>query len=256
MPPADRAKTAWTQKRQQVGDLNCTIIAPLNEKPTHLAVLCHGFGAPGDDLVGLVPWFIEMAPQKLTDVRPLWVMPSAPLSLAAEGFGDGRAWWRISIQSLLDSFASGQYDKLRNHVPEGIDEAREKLTTTIETLQTEFGIPASKTILGGFSQGAMLSVDTALRGLALPPAGLWLYSGTLICDPIWEPLAQRLNNTQIVQSHGTLDPILPMLSGQWLRDMLVKAGNRVDFVSFVGPHTIPPEAIEASWRSMERIGRC
>jgi phospholipase/carboxylesterase len=251
----DRSKPRWAQQRQRVGDLNCTLIAPVDDAPTHLVVLCHGFGAPGDDLVGIVPWFLETAPEELTEVRPLWVMPAAPISLAEEGFGDGRAWWRISIQTLLDSFATGQYDKLRNHVPVGIDDAREKLVATIETLQNDLGIPASKTILGGFSQGAMLSVDTALRGLASPPAGLWLYSGTLICNPIWESLAPRLNSTHIVQSHGTLDPILPMLSGQWLRDMLVQAGNHVDFISFVGPHTIPPEAIEASWRSMERIAR-
>jgi phospholipase/carboxylesterase len=56
-----------------------------------------------------------------------------------------------------------------------------------------------------------------------------------------------------VQSHGTQDPILPIAGGKWLRDMLTEQGNRVDFVSFVGPHTIPPEAIDASLRSLKNI---
>jgi phospholipase/carboxylesterase len=239
----------WRHEQITIGKLNCNLVLPSRDPATHLITLCHGFGAPGDDLLGLVPWFLEEMPSQLRHLRPAWLIPTAPVSLADDGFGDGRAWWRLSIQTMLDSFAEGQYDVLRHHVPVGIDEARQALTETIELTLQRFSLSARQLVLGGFSQGAMLSVDTALRGLSSPPAGLWLYSGTLICEPIWKPLAANLNSTRIVQSHGTLDPILPMITGQWLRDLLREGGNEVQFVSFNGPHTIPPNAIEASWKS-------
>jgi phospholipase/carboxylesterase len=246
------ADSLWQHEQLTIGQLHCHLVVPSRDPATHLITLCHGFGAPGDDLLGLVPWFLEKMPSQLRHLRPAWLVPAAPLSLASDGFGDGRAWWRLSIQTMLDSFADGHYDVLRHHIPDGIDAARDALTETIEATLKRFSLPHSKLILGGFSQGAMLSVDTALRGLAQPPAGLWLYSGTLICELQWKPLAQRLQDTGIVQSHGTLDPILPQITGQWLCELLREAGNQVDFVSFVGPHTIPPEAITACWKSFEQ----
>jgi phospholipase/carboxylesterase len=249
----NNAEAPWQHEQTTIGELNCHLVVPTREPATHLITLCHGFGASGDDLLGLVPWFLEEMPAHLRHLRPAWLVPAAPLSLEADGFGDGRAWWRLSIQTMLDSFADGQYDVLRHHVPDGIDSARELLTQTIQTTLERFSLPHSKLVLGGFSQGAMLSVDTALRGLSQPPAGLWLFSGTLICEPQWKPLANRLHQTQIVQSHGTLDPILPMITGKWLCELLREGGNQVDFVSFVGPHTIPPEAITACWKSFEKL---
>jgi phospholipase/carboxylesterase len=243
----------WRHTRKEIGELRCNLIVPVHRPATHLVTLCHGFGAPGDDLLGMVPWFLEEMQDRFPDVAPIWLVPAAPLSLEEDGMPGGRAWWRLSVQSLIDSFATGKYDVLKQHVPEGIDAARNKLTTAIELTQQEYNITPQRTIVAGFSQGAMISVDTALRGLSEPPGGLWLYSGLLICESIWRPLASRLHSTSIVQSHGTQDPILPIAGGKWLRDMLTEQGNRVDFVSFVGPHTIPPEAIDASLRSLKNI---
>lgn len=247
------SEALWQHQKKTIGELECNLVVPTRDKATHLITICHGFGAPGDDMLGLVPWFLEEMPDHLRHLRPAWLIPAAPLSLEADGFGDGRAWWRLSIQTMLDSFAEGHYDVLRHHIPDGIDSARQKLTATIEETLRDLDLPHCKLVLGGFSQGAMLSVDTALRGLAEAPAGLWLFSGTLICEPQWKPLAARLNHSQIVQSHGTLDPILPMITGKWLCELLREGGNQVDFISFVGPHTIPPESITACWRSFEKL---
>lgn len=249
----NQAESLWRHEQATVGELNCHLVVPAHDPATHLITLCHGYGAPGDDLLGLVPWFLEEMPNHLRHLRPAWLVPAAPLSLQEDGFGDGRAWWRLSIQSMLDSFADGHFDILRNHVPDGIDAARASLNQTIKETLERFSLPHSKLVLGGFSQGAMLSVDTALRGLSQPPAALWLFSGTLICETIWEPLAPRLRYTQIVQSHGTQDVILPNITGKWLCEMLRKWGNHVDFISFVGPHTIPAESITACWKSFEKL---
>lgn len=243
----------WQHEQTKIGQLDCHLVVPSRDPATHLITLCHGFGASGDDLLGLVPWFLEVMPNELRHLRPAWLVPAAPLSLEPEGFPGGRAWWRLSIQTMLDNFAEGHYDVLREHVPEGIDVARELLSETIQRTLQRFSLSSSQLVMGGFSQGAMLSMDTALRGLSQPPAGLWLFSGTLICEHLWKPLAGRLQSTQIVQSHGTLDPILPIITGKWLCELLRSAGNHVDFVSFAGPHTIPPEAITACWKSFEKL---
>ncbi|RMF36850.1 MAG: lysophospholipase, partial [Planctomycetota bacterium] len=129
-------------------------------------------------------------------------------------------------------------------VPEGIDEAREHLVETVQAAMELSGVDESRLLLGGFSQGAMLTVDTALRGLERPPAAACLYSGCLICEREWKPLAGRLQGSTILQSHGRLDPILPFQTGLWLRDMLVEAGCQVEFLEFDGMHTIPLPAID------------
>src|SRR5208282_2123552 len=58
-------------------------------------VLLHGFGAPGDDLVSL--WRVLAAP-----AGTRFVFPEAPVSLAAMGYGEGRAWWMIDMERMLE----------------------------------------------------------------------------------------------------------------------------------------------------------
>jgi phospholipase/carboxylesterase len=57
-----------------------------------LVVLLHGFGAPGDDLVGL--WRQLQVPRETR-----FVFPEATLALDAALFGTGRAWWMIDGRS-------------------------------------------------------------------------------------------------------------------------------------------------------------
>lgn len=238
-------KITYQATRERIGSLDCVIVAPQDHaaKISALGVFCHGFGASGEDLVGLAGELLQIA---ATDAALMLVFPAAPLSLEAEGMPDGRAWWLLSIQRLISALEEGRFEQVRDEVPEGIEEARQKLTETIELVLQRCQLTPQQLLLGGFSQGAMVSVETSLRGLAQPPAELCLYSGALICERLWRPLAARLKDTRILQSHGTLDPVLPLQTGVWLRDMLNEAGCSVDFVQFKGPHTIPFQAIETT----------
>jgi phospholipase/carboxylesterase len=235
---------AYAAKREKIGSLDCIVVQPTSvarQDISAVALFCHGFGAGGDDLVGLAGELLQLA----VGSGPLMmVFPAAPLSLDEEGMPGGRAWWMLSIHRLISALEEGRYDQVREEVPEGIDEARSQLTQTIELILDQCGLTVDKLLLGGFSQGAMLSVDTALRGLQSPPAQLCLYSGALICEQFWKPHASKLIQTSIFQSHGRFDAILPLQTGKWLRDMLQSAGCSVEFVEFNGPHTIPYEALE------------
>jgi phospholipase/carboxylesterase len=65
----------------------------------------------------------------------------------------------------------------------------------------------------------------------------------------------RLANTSIFQSHGSVDQVLPLQAGIWLRDALTEAGCEVDFVEFLGPHTIPMEALEHTALMLSALSR-
>lgn len=237
----------YRAERTRIGALDCIVVAPAvanDAAPppiTTLGVFCHGFGAGGEDLVGLAS---ELLSGSTSAGAVQLVFPAAPLSLDDQGMPGGRAWWLLSIQRLISAMEAGHYEQIRQEVPPGIDEARDQLTEVIEISLERAGLTSQQLLLGGFSQGAMLAVETSLRGLQQPPAKLCLYSGALICEQYWKPAASKLAQTQILQSHGRFDPILPLQAGRWLRDMLQSAECTVDFIEFSGPHTIPQEAIE------------
>lgn len=235
--------------RRLIGPLNCIVIES-NRPPKALAVLAHGFGAPGDDLAGLADDILE----SMTATEPIqMIFPAALLSLADEGYADGRAWWKLSIQRLLSVLEQGQYELVKEESPPGIDEAREALSEVVEQSLASAGLGHDKLLLGGFSQGAMLSMEVACLGLKAAPAAMALYSGCLIRHKQWKANIARLANTRIVQSHGTLDPILPLRTGLWLRDLLVEGGCQVDFKQFNGPHTISFEAIEGTAALLDNL---
>jgi phospholipase/carboxylesterase len=204
-------------------------------------VICHGYGAPGEDLVPFAPHWIELLGDAAAPFR--FIFPAAPHSLADLGMPAGRAWWPINMQQLMEQVAAGHFTELHQHEPPGIADARALLVEAITAILEALDASPSQMVLGGFSQGAMLTMDTALRGLAAPPAMLLQMSGMLVCQPNWEPQAAKLRATRVIQSHGRQDFILPFASGEALRDMLIAAGVDVEFLPFDGPHTVNLEML-------------
>ena len=198
-------------------------------------VLLHGFGAPGDDLVDLGK-YMEAPPGSR------FVFPAAPIEMGGL-YGDSRAWWMIDQRS----FERGAQDR-SEEVPEGIEPARQLVTAVIEKLVEEGAGPI---VLGGFSQGAMLSLDTALHlegKLAAHLAGLVLMSGTPINGPAWTPRMAKVKDLPILVSHGRRDPLLSFTAAQALADRLRAAGAHVDWVEFDGGHEIPPPVLAGAIR--------
>jgi phospholipase/carboxylesterase len=242
------SELVYRAQRQRLGKLDCVVVQPEDSGQIEtVGVFCHGFGAPGDDLVGIAQELLIPTdggiPNETGKAMQL-IFPAATLSLDAQGMPGARAWWLLSIARLIAAMESGQFEQIREEVPEGIDESRENLTETISIALEMAKLTEKNLLLGGFSQGAMLSMDVACRGLKEPPAALCLYSGALICEKYWKANAARLSNCKIIQSHGRQDPILPFTAGVWLRDLLRNANCEVDFIDFNGPHTIPFDAIE------------
>ena len=79
----------------------------------------------------------------------------------------------------------------------------------------------------GFSQGAMISLDLALRS-ERPLAGLALMSATMLCASEWTALMPRRAKLPVMQSHGRVDPLLPYELAEKLRDSPGKRRSRSD----------------------------
>lgn len=227
---------------QLLGELRTHVwdCLPAGAAPELAVVLCHGFGAPGSDLVGLGPEIVSRSPEVGQRVR--FYFPAGPLSLEAAGLPGGRAWWMLDLDRLNAALQQGAIRDLRNDQPAGLPAARQALFTLLEAIGRETGLSGQRIVLGGFSQGAMLATDVALR-LPDAPALLTVFSGTLLDEEEWRQLAARRGHLAVLQSHGEADPLLPYVAAEWLRDLFLEAGFAVEFIRFPGPHTIPPVAV-------------
>jgi phospholipase/carboxylesterase len=112
-------------------------------------------------------------------------------------------------------------------------------------------VPSSRVVLGGFSQGSMLSCDFALND-ERPLAGLVLFSSTLLCRADWQRRAPKRKGLPVLQFHGRADPVLPFALAEQQRDLLLEAGLDVEFSAFNGGHGIAPSATEALSRFIKQ----
>lgn len=193
-------------------------------------ILLHGYGAPGDDLLPLAD--VLSGPSGTR-----WIFPEGPLPLNM-GFGDSRAWWLIDMARLEADRAAGRVRDLSSEVPRGLPQAREALETFLTALPSALAVDYQRTLIGGFSQGAMLTCDLVMRA-AFPFAGLIQLSGSLLAKQDWRPAGGKRAGLPVFQSHGTQDPILPYAMAERLRDELMAGGLAVQWHSFHGGHEIP-----------------
>lgn len=243
---------AWQMQRSVYGGLNSILVKPSKSDPSVLVVLCHGYGAPGTDLVSLYEEILDELPDG--SEKPAFLFPEAPIDLSDQGMTHARAWWALNMAKMMQMSAMNSFDEMRAAVPEGLDEARHALCQCVAECCTQQKWLNQKVVLGGFSQGAMLAVDAAVRGSMEGVVGLLIYSGALICEPQWlDCVSKKPLNLPLVQSHGTQDQILPIATGRWLNQFLTKAGCQGSFAEFSGPHTIPANALKKTSELLSKL---
>ncbi len=197
-------------------------------------VLLHGFMGTSDDLAPFA---------RSLGVPGRFVFPEGLVDLAPSGLR-GRAWWPVDVDTRTASVAGGPRD-LSDFVPEGLDAARAHLDTLLDDLEHEG--PPGPLVLGGFSQGAMLSCDLALR-TSRPLAGLVLFSGARIGAGAWRSLYASRRGLRVFVSHGRSDDDLSFAAAESFQRELSDAGWEVTWCPFEGGHEIPLVA----WRSFKR----
>jgi len=231
-----------TPTRTELAGLTIRIVGPSDAATT--VVLLHGFGAPGDDLLGLA--------SELDAPGVRFVFPEAPLELGGL-YGDSRAWWLLDLARLEEELRTGTPRDRRAEIPDGLPAARAQLGRLLDQLQARHGVTPDRLVLGGFSQGAMLALDVALQR-PTAPAGLVLMSGTLVAEADWAPRMASLANVPVLMSHGRSDMLLPFSIAEILRDRLRAAGAVVDWHPFIGGHEISREVLGAASRFLRGRG--
>ena len=196
-------------------------------------VLFHGYGADGADLAPLAP---ELG------LPPKWrcLFPDAPGQRHFMGMPAGRMWFPIDEEAIQRAQMSGKPVDWSKSEPKGFSDARQ----AAEEFLKEGGIAWDRLVLGGFSQGAILATDLALRA-PKAPLGLVILSGNLVAAEEWRKLAESRRGLPFFQSHGIVDPILGYQGARRLSDLLKSAGLEGDLLSFEGGHAIPQEVLDA-----------
>ncbi len=195
-----------------------------DRQPVALIVALHGWGANARDLAALAPAF------NLPDYQ--FVFPDAPFPHPQ--VTGGKAWYD------LQSKDAG-----------GLVESRQLLREFLLSLESSTGVPLSRTILGGFSQGGAMTLDV---GLTLPVAGLICLSGYLHSSI--SPAAGSALPPVLI-AHGTQDTIVPISAAVRSRDSLTAWGAQVQYREFKMGHEILPEVVDVM-RSfvVETVSKC
>lgn len=236
--PTNESTSMHQRINTRAAELDTVVFKPEPGAPSKLVVMCHGFGAPGTDLVSLAPEMVALAPRL---ANTTFAFPAGPLDLSPLGLWGGRAWFPIDMQALQSGNTDQRIAQLASAEPPGMAAARKKLRAAIESLMG--AQPWSEVVLGGFSQGAMMALDLALR-LEEAPAAVIAFSPTLVDRANWQRLALQRKGLKVLISHGRQDPVLPIRGTEALVALLNEAGLAVEYVPFNGPHTIPYEALE------------
>jgi phospholipase/carboxylesterase len=218
-----------TATRIELAGLTARIVGPPDAALT--CVLLHGFGAPGDDLVSLAD---EIAS---SDAPVRFVFPAAPLELGGL-YGDSRAWWLLDLARLEEDLRRGTPRDRRDEVPDGLPAARDHVVRFLDQLTAHFTIAGDRLVLGGFSQGAMLSLDVALAG-APRLDGVVAMSGLLLVDSVPALTAPRATRPRFLLSNGRYDQTVPFAGGNRAREMLEAHAFSVTWRPFEGGHEIP-----------------
>lgn len=197
--------------------------------PSWSVIWLHGLGADANDFVPLVPELL----------RPNWpairfVFPNAPVRAVTINNGVRmRAWYDIV-----------DFDLVNRADETGVLESVAQIDALIER-EAARGVPASRVILAGFSQGGAVTLAAGLRR-GVPLAGLVALSTYL---PAVRNAAAALvpgaTRQPVFMAHGTQDPVVPLRAGEQSAQWLREAGFDVAWHPYPMPHSVCAEEVVA-----------
>ena len=203
--------------------------------PTASIIILHGLGADGND-------FVPVAQElDLASVGPVrFVLPNAPTRPVMINGGYVMPAW---------------YDILGPGQPEDAAGLRASQALVDGLIDAEIarGIPASRIVLAGFSQGCAMTFMSGLRfGERL--AGLLGMSGYLPLAELTGAERSAANaGVPIFQAHGSADQMIPMARATWSRDALLALGYPVEWHAYPMPHSVCPQEIADMNRWLLRV---
>ena len=195
--------------------------------PSHAIIWLHGLGADGNDFVPVVE---QLA---LPNLGIRFIFPHAPMMpITINGGFVMRAWYDIFDAGLA----------LNEEDERGLRESQSIITDLLDR-EISRGIPASRIVLAGFSQGGAITLQTGLR-YPHKLAGLLVLSGYL---PLMSKVEQERNAvnqlTPVFMGHGTIDNVVPMSLAVASRAYLTQAGYSVKWHEYPMMHGVCAEEL-------------
>ena len=191
-------------------------LAPASGPATHLVVLVHGYGADGNDLIGLAEHWRGLLP------TVAFAAPNAPTRVPGS---QGYQWFPIS---RIDP----------HEMKKGVEVAAPVLDEYLDAELARLNLPPERLALVGFSQGTMLSLHLGLRRAALP-AAIVGFSGLLPGPP-----PELAEFPPILLTHGDQDQVIPPQALFLAAGQLGAAGAGVQWHLAPGMgHGIDPEGL-------------
>jgi phospholipase/carboxylesterase len=191
--------------------------------PAGALVLLHGRGADEHDLLPLLD---ALDPER----HLAGVCPRGPLALPP----GGAHWYAVREIGYPD--------------PSTFLPTYDRAASWLDSVPELTGVPLERTVLGGFSQGCVMSYALGLGRGRPTPAGILALSGFLPTVPGWELDLER-PGLPLAIGHGTHDPVIEVNWGREARDRLTAAGLAVTYRESPIGHTIDGAFVEelTSW---------
>lgn len=193
---------------------------PADGNPVGQLILHHGRGSHEGDLL---PVADAIDPQRRLHV----VAPRAPMELPGS---PGFHWYKVPRVGYPDH--------------DSFHAAREALAGFHDDVFERTGIPAARTVLGGFSMGTVMSYSLALSEDRPVPAGVLALSGFIPTLDDWSPSYVGRAALRFFVSHGAQDPVISVDFARSARKQLTDADLAVEYLEFSGGHWVDPVQIE------------
>jgi phospholipase/carboxylesterase len=172
--------------------------------PRQLVVFLHGYGADGNDLIGLGREWARELP------HAAFVSPNAPEPCGMAPMG--RQWFDLSLGDMTI-------------IAEGVKRAAPALESFLDAELARHNLPGNALSLVGFSQGTMMALAVGLARKPAP-AAIVGYSGALTTV---EALPEPGAGPAILLVHGDIDEVIPVDAMHMAREILAQAGLPVEW---------------------------
>jgi phospholipase/carboxylesterase len=193
-------------------------VRPAAGTPQGALILLHGRGADEHDLHGLLDIFDP-------DRRLVGLTPGGPLSLPP----GGRHWYVVPRVGFPE--------------PESFSKTYADLTALLDDQLEQHGVGWDRTVVGGFSQGAVMSYAVGLGSARPLPAGVLAMSGFVPTVDGWSLRDDGLDGFPVAIAHGSMDPVISVDFARAARDRLEAAGAAVLYRESPMAHTIDPRVV-------------
>jgi phospholipase/carboxylesterase len=195
---------------------------PADRQPQGLLILHHGRGSDENDLLTLG--------DALDPTRRLHVVtPRAPLQLPGS---PGYHWYRVPRVGYPD--------------PESFEAARRQLGELHDELWQRTGLTPARTVLGGFSMGAVMSYVMGLSAERPAPAGIMAFSGFIATVEHWQPDLSGRRDVRVFIAHGARDQVISVDFARAAAERMRDAGLPVEYHESEAGHHIDPREIPAA----------